>query len=113
LADYDDTSEPKSNRRRSIRIKLPWGELEIRGYDFLMVILVASLPFGAYFLYELKTENDRAHREIVEGLTEQTYVLSLPQDKRDALNIAMPASLKKKIRNSRRSDEDDGRSRDN
>lgn len=36
--------------------------------------------------------------KILESISEQTYVLSLPQVEREKLNLAMPESLRKKIR---------------
>lgn len=96
-----DTEEKSEQKRRSIKIPVPWSSnpIEIRGYDFILILLVAAVPFGAYFLYELKTDSNTAHTKIFEALEVHTYVLSLPQDKRDALNISMPDSLRKKVRN--------------
>lgn len=100
---HDDSGEElqQSSRRRSI--KLRWGdkELEIRGYDILILILVACVPFASYFLYELKTNGEASHNQILQALEVQTYVLSLSQDRRDALNISMPKSLREKIRRER------------
>jgi hypothetical protein len=38
------------------------------------------------------------HREVRDAMAEMTYVLSLPQEQREHLNLAMPESLRRKTR---------------
>lgn len=105
-----ERDEPVSNsRRRSIKIPIPWSSnpIEIRGYDFILIFLVAVIPFGAYFLFEMKTKGEEAHLQIFQALEVQTYVLSLSQDKRDKLNISMPQSLRKRLHEERSSGRSD------
>lgn len=99
----DDHSSHQPSRRRSIKIPVPWSRdpIEIRGYDMIILLVAAAIPFTAYFLYEIKTNGDAAHNQILDALAVQTYVLSLSQDKREALNISMPESLRRRIRNRR------------
>jgi hypothetical protein len=98
-----DEEAEHEERRRIVRIPVPWSRnpIEFRGYDLVLVLSAASLPFIAYFLYVIYTDGEHAHLKIMEALNEQTYVLSLPQEKREALNISMPESLKTKIRKRR------------
>ena len=87
---------PSSNgRRRSIRIKLPMGaEIEIRGYDILMILVAVAAGLGTYFLYTSQEE----HQHLQESFAEMVYVLSITQEERMKLNLAMPATLKQKLR---------------
>lgn len=103
----EERQEQQSSRRRSIKIPVPWSRdpIEIRGYDLIILLVAAAIPFTAYFLHEIKTNGDAAHNQILDALAVQTYVLSLSQDKREALNISMPESLRKRLRNRRSENE--------
>lgn len=70
-----------------------------RGRDVVLVALflsvVAFLVWGGWLHHtQMQATNQRLEQQIVE----MVYVLSLPQDKRDALNLAIPSSLRQKVR---------------
>lgn len=44
---------------------------------------------------------EQNHREVMGALSEMVYVLTLPQDRREALNLSMPDSLRGKVRRDR------------
>ncbi len=61
----------------------------------LTVALICLLIFG---IYKHHTDNEAALTRIYEAMAENTYVLSLPQAEREKLNIAIPESLRRKMR---------------
>jgi hypothetical protein len=65
------------------------------GENTLLFILGCAL---AYSFYTHHTSNEEALKRVYEATVENTYVLSLSQAEREALKIAMPESLRKKIR---------------
>jgi hypothetical protein len=74
-------------------------ELNATGQN-LIWFLVALSVIGAftYFLYMHHVSTQEADTKILEKLNEMVFVMSLPQDKRDRLEIEMPDSLRAKIR---------------
>lgn len=48
---------------------------------------------------EVKAEQN--HREVMGALSEMVYVLTLPQERREKLNLSMPDSLRGKVRRER------------
>lgn len=61
----------------------------------LLVILFFALV-GLGYLHHVQEEAMLA--KILEVMTEQNYILSLSQERREKLEIAMPDSLRKKLR---------------
>lgn len=61
----------------------------------LVLILFCAM---ALLLYNDHTANEAQHLKLLEAIAENTYVLALPQADRERLNIAMPESLRRKIR---------------
>lgn len=66
------------------------------------MIVAASMPLMVYFMWEMKTTGHFEHRALTEALEVQTYVLTLSQDKREALNLAMPESVRQRTVEERR-----------
>lgn len=100
-ADFGEATE-LHHRRRGLKIKLPGGtEVEVRGYDIINILLVAAVAGIGTYLWVGKDEHKQImqHQVIQEQmLAEMIYVLSLPQEQRDKLNISMPQSLREKLR---------------
>lgn len=67
--------------------------------DNLIVLCIGgTLAFG---VYRHHSSNEEALTRLFEAMAENTYVLSLPQAERERLNIAMPESLRRKVRSNR------------
>ena len=96
---------PQEERRggTGIKIPVPWSQkpIEIRGLGTIVALTFLCSAGGLYLIYESKGEHEKltqvAH-SIESAVSEQTYVLSLPQEEREQLKITMPASLRTKIR---------------
>lgn len=67
----------------------------ILGENTLVLIFFCAL---SYFGYVHHTSNEEALRRVYEATVENTYVLSLSQPEREKLQIAMPESLRRKLR---------------
>lgn len=60
------------------------------------------MPLMVYFMWEIKTDGHHEHSAIVEAIEVQTYVLTLTQEQRENLNLAMPESVKRRTIEERR-----------
>jgi len=60
-------------------------------------MLILFMMFAAFMFYHHTTTLDLLAKNL-EATTENTFVLSLPPDQREKLNLAMPESLRRKIR---------------
>lgn len=69
-----------------------------------MIALAVVGAFG-YFMYLHHTATVADDQRITEQLNEMIYILALPQEKRDKLQLDMPDSLRAKIRHPRGQDE--------
>jgi hypothetical protein len=106
-----EPNETNGGRRREIALSLGPLKVTLRGYDVLLTLICCGLVGLGTLIYY----NDKAgakemeafhtqHHIIIEAqkrqedaFREMTYVISLPQDKRDKLNLEMPDSLRKRI----------------
>jgi hypothetical protein len=78
--------------------------LEVEGYGLTgkakgqstLVILCFFALVGLGYMHHISEETILS--KVLEAMTENTYVLSLSQAEREKLNIAMPDSLRKKLR---------------
>lgn len=61
-------------------------------------LLLAGFCSLAAFGYQHDKQQSERLNQIHESMVENTYVLSLSQARREELNIAMPESLRRKIR---------------
>jgi len=91
VANGDDTVELKGPAGLSAKIPAR----RLLGENSLILIFCCVL---AYFGYVHHTSNEEALKRVYEATVENTYVLSLSQADREALKIAMPESLRRKIR---------------
>ena len=81
-------------------------ELNATGQNLIWLILALAVVGGfSYFLYMHHTTTQEADSKILEKLNGMVFVMSLPQDKRDKLEIEMPDSLRAKIRRKPNKDE--------
>lgn len=78
------------------------GRRLINTQSLLLAAICALTALG----YQHHASSEESHKEqgkeiakIHESMSENTYVLSLSQAEREKLNIAMPESLRRKIRN--------------
>jgi hypothetical protein len=60
------------------------------------MIVAASMPLMAYFMWEIKTGGHLEHSQIVEAMEVQSYILTLSQEQKEKLDLAMPESIKKR-----------------
>lgn len=92
--------DPNERRVTGLKIPTPWGPLEVRGLSTIMALFLVVLGAVALFVYEAKLEHAQMKTEITkvaERVEEQTYVLTLEQKDREALNLRMPHSLRQKL----------------
>lgn len=106
--------EPTSdNKRRSIKIKAFGVEVEIRGYDIILVLIVGALVAlgtSQYYVSEAFATDHKAIRDAQtaitttqairgakneEQLNEIIYILSLSEKERAKLELAIPKSMLK------------------
>ncbi len=80
-----------------------------QGRDTITVLLVGVLIALGYLHHQSNDQRaqDAAaqHQRIEEKFSEMIYVISLPQDARERLNISMPDSLRSKMRRNRRDEQ--------
>lgn len=69
----------------------------------LAIVCTAALSLLGFRHHDSTEAN---HREVKESLSEMIYVLSLSPEERARLNIAMPDSMRKKVRHGRREREE-------
>jgi preprotein translocase subunit YajC len=83
----------------TVAVKAFGMELNATGQNLIWLVLALSVVGGfAYFLYMHHSATQEADNRILEKLNEMVFVMSLPQDKRDRLEIEMPDSLRSKLR---------------
>lgn len=98
---------PEERRSTGIKIPVPWSKdpIEVRGLGTILSLALVAICLTAYMVYQLNEKVTMAnalsvaeHVKIEEVMAEQTYVLTLSAEKREQLNLAMPPSLRRKIR---------------
>lgn len=101
--------EPKhsglENKRREIKFKLGPVEVSLRGYDILLTLLLCGLVALGTTVYFSAETVAKEHRLISENqerqqeqLAEMVYVLTLSPERREALGLEMPKSLRTRLR---------------
>jgi hypothetical protein len=81
-------------------------ELNATGQSLIWFLLALSIAGGfGYFLYMHHSTTQQENARILEKLNEMVFVMSLPQDKRDRLEIEMPDTLRAKIRHKMKDDQ--------
>ncbi len=101
-------SKEKETERRSneFEVSIPGGiKFTVRGYDVLAFLVAMMFCVMCFFLYTIREEQHKEHaallsedQKIKEALVEVVYVLSLTEDERKRLNVAIPESLRKKLK---------------
>lgn len=80
----------------SVDIKTPLGTVSAKGSQAVAVVLAATVLAGiAWAGYKHHEINEQKLDSLAERMSEVVYVISLPQEKREALNLSMPPSLRK------------------
>jgi hypothetical protein len=89
-----------AHEEEGIQVELPGFKGKAMGKQFLngksSVVLVLGLLLYLGYLHH--TTTNEGQQKTLEALDSLTYVLSLPQSEREKLSIAMPESLRRKIR---------------
>ncbi len=75
-------------------------EVKLKGAGILSKngLTLALICLLIFAIYKHHTDNEAALTRIYEAMAENTYVLSLPQAEREKLQIAIPESLRRKMR---------------
>lgn len=97
--------EQCGNGRKTGIVLRFWGvTVELRGLTVIMsaVLLVVGLVLFGLFLHDRETSRDLKSLLVEQAATTQsmqefTYVITLTQEKREALRLQMPTSLHKKL----------------
>ena len=89
-------------QEETVGVKAFGMELNATGQNLIWLVLALAVVGGfSYFIYMDHTTSQEADSKILEKLNEMVFVMSLPQDKREKLEIDMPDSLRAKIRHKR------------
>lgn len=97
----EPAGDQEDQRKTGLKIPTPWGPLEVRGLGTILTLALLAVCFTAYLVWEGKQEHAKIVQEVIkvtEAMQEQTYVLTLGTQEREALNLSMPWSLRNKIR---------------
>lgn len=104
----EDRDEGATERRSGFKITIPWlggAKIEATGKDVFLTAIIAGLAVALIMLNDHKDATASDHkliedhlRQMETNVAEQTYVLTLDQKKREALNLQMPESLRGKLR---------------
>lgn len=92
----DDPQIPARRQGDSFRLKAFGLDIVITGSQIITIMLVTFLLLGAGWL---ATKHDETTHQLAEQIEAMTFVIALPQDKREALDLAMPNALRNMRRN--------------
>lgn len=93
-----------------IDIPVPWSKepVRIRGLSIIMTMVLVALSITASLVWGIREDMTKDHKslitqnaQIVEALTEQTYIQSLSDKERADLNLTIPPSLRNKLNGGR------------
>ena len=95
---------PRTERRRKSDIEIdgPFGiKARFFGKEITSVLLLALCAFGiAYLIWQHDRNSGDRMLSLEQHMEEMVYVMSRPEKEREKLNLAMPDSLRKKVRES-------------
>lgn len=93
----EDNTQPQKAPRNddSVAVKTPFGSFDASGNNVITIMIVAAAIAICAYLFKDHVNDTRA---ILEELKVVSYVVSLPQEKRDALNLNMPEALRQRAR---------------
>lgn len=104
----EPTERRTTEGRTGFKITIPLlggTKIEATGKDVFITAIIVGITVALVVLYDHKEATAKEHTNLADRvnvmadhLSEQTYVLTLPQEKREALNLQMPDTLRKKIR---------------
>lgn len=100
--------EATNGKRRTLKVKAFGVEVEIRGYDIVILLVLVGVVALIVSNYYIKDSFANEHRLIVENqklnfqkneeqLSEIVYLLSLSEKEKIQLRLKVPNSLKEKI----------------
>ena len=86
--------------------------MEIRGISVLLTLLLAATVASGIILYfhekemlvfedglrQILEDSNKQQKEMNKRQEEMNYILTLPTDKRERLNLEMPDSLRQRLR---------------
>ena len=95
--------EDEERRKDSFTIEGPFGlKGKFRGLNVLVGLALVVLSVLSTILY-FHMQDERsvlvALKEVAKSTRELTYVITLPQDKREGLHMDMPESLRSRLKN--------------
>lgn len=97
----------RDDQDESLTIKAFGATIITSGRNLIIVVLlIAALATLGWAGWIHHTEMLAWEKRSEEQLTELIYVLSLTQERREALNISMPGTLRDKLRRQRRGEVD-------
>lgn len=98
---------PADRRRNGVEVTLPGGiKVRARGLSVLLtlVLLVLCATLGLLYVHDLGEKEFRAQvaatmQSLSNREAEMNYILTLTPEERSKLNLAMPDSLRQRLRN--------------
>lgn len=89
-----------TDEQESVRAELPWGaSITARGPGVVIAFIVAlSTASIAFLVWQHDVGTKAALSAVQNSVEDLTYVMTLPQDKREQLQLTMPDSLAAKMR---------------
>jgi hypothetical protein len=106
-----------SDESNEVEVTTPAGKLRARGTDIISTILAIGVAVVAYAMWEhridakadavviaktlevAQAEQLQALRSVAESQAELSYLMSLTPEQRSKLNLEMPDTLRKRLRN--------------
>lgn len=113
MANDPFTDEEHAQVRHILRRKEDKGEIGIgfgswkvymKGIELITFMFITYIFGTLYIFWEFKKETSEAHRLMVEGQNEQTFLFSLTPEQRANLGIQMPESLARRLVNQQKYD---------
>lgn len=92
-AQYNVNENPMRRADDSVSIPTPFGQFKATGANVITMILIVAILFA--FGWFLSKHDDTTH-SVIRELRILQYVIALPQDKREALNLSMPDELRQR-----------------
>lgn len=108
--DSETVAERRSRTegRSGFKITIPLlggAKIEATGKDVFIVAIIVGLALSLSWSWDHKDATAKEHGtltqavgELKDQVSEHTYVLTLPQERREALNLQMPETLRRKVR---------------
>ena len=104
LANYPGQDVLADSSRDEFEAKTPFGSGKFKGKHLLERLLgdrtvtLMLICAVAWYMWLHHTESAELMRKNTEAILESNYISTLPQSKKEELNLAMPDSLRRKLR---------------